>query len=133
MRQRRKSVYYAHAMCIYGRDAEREELSTIRRYLPKSRIVNPADYSRDPEKVADTMGFCLGLVAGADSLVFSRLLGKVTAGVGKEVNHAIRLGKPVFELRAQKLVKRMRPLAYLTRRATLKLYERWRYLNGWGR
>ncbi len=126
-----KSVYYAHAMWLYGHRAEHEELCVIRRGFRRGKIVNPADYSGHPEKLADTVDFCLRLVEDSDAVVFSRLLGKVTAGVGKEVNHALRLGKPVFELVARKLVRRTRQVKYITRRATVALYRKWRYRNGW--
>jgi len=76
----------AHAICMYGWPAERHELATIRRSFRGSSIGNPAAYSDNPEKRRDTMGFCLRLVAEADAVVFSRVLGKVTSGVGKEVN-----------------------------------------------
>ncbi len=75
-----KSVYYAHAMCLYGHRVEHEELCVIRRGFRRGKIVNPADYSDHPEKLADTVDFCLRLVADSDAVVFSRLLGKVTAG-----------------------------------------------------
>lgn len=44
------------------------------------------------------MGLCLRLVEECDIVVFSRLLGKITAGVGKEVNHAMKNGKAVYEI-----------------------------------
>ncbi len=119
-------LYYAHPICIYGRVAERRELAIIRRKFRDREIVNPADYRYEPEKLRDTIGFCLRLVAGSDVVVFSRLLGKVTAGVGKEVNHALRLGKPVYEIVARGVVRRQRKVAYITRRQTVALYKRWR-------
>lgn len=65
---------------------------------------------------------------GCDAVVFSRLLDKITAGVGKEVNHALRIGKPVFKLVSGRFVKQTRPVKYLPRPATIKLYEKWRAL-----
>lgn len=122
----RQRVYYAHAICMYGWPAERRELTTIRRTFRGSRIVNPAAYSDHPEKRRDTMGFCLRLVEESDAVVFSRLLGKVTSGVGKEVNHALRLGKPVFEVAAGKVVRRRSRVTFIRRGATISLYDRWR-------
>jgi hypothetical protein len=121
-----KNVYYAHAMCLYGSRKELQELRTIRGKLRKHRIVNPAAYGNHPEKRRDTIGFCLRLVEGSDVVVFSRLLHRVTAGVGKEVNHALRIGKPVFELMPGKLVPRARPVKYISRAATINLYRKWR-------
>ncbi len=132
----RKKVYYAHPICTYGWPSERRELTAIRRAFPGSRIVNPAAYRNHPAKRRDGMRFCLGLVARADVVVFSRLLAKVTSGVGKEVNHALQLGKRVFGLATGSVVRRGRRVAYLTRRATLALYEQWRleqYRRTWAR
>ena len=87
-------VYYAHAMHIYRTAAEERELGKINSRFPRTRIVNPAKYENHPEKRRDKIGFCLRLVARCDTVVFSRFRGKVTAGVGKEVNHALRIGLP---------------------------------------
>jgi hypothetical protein len=121
-----QALYYAHAMCIYGTFAERFELKRIRSGFRRVRIVNPAKYDGHPEKLEDTIGFCLRLVEKCDAVVFSRLLGKVTAGVGKEVNHALRLGRPVFELVGGQLKRRKNRVKYVSRAATIRLYERWR-------
>jgi hypothetical protein len=132
---RRRAVYYAHPICTYGRLVEHRELTIIRRRFGRSEIVNPADYRYDPEKLRDQIGFCLDLVARADLVVFSRLLGKVTAGVGKEVNHALKLGKRVYEIAAGRIVERHRRVTYITPRATRSLYRKWRrqqYPRGWG-
>lgn len=125
-----KSVYYAHAICLYGREAERDELRAIRGRFPRSRIVNPARYRRHPEKLLDTVGFCFRLVERCDGLVFSRILGKVTTGVGKEVNHALSLGKPVLELVGPKFVRRKERVRYISRLATRALYRQWHQRNG---
>jgi hypothetical protein len=121
-------LYYAHAMCTYGTIAERFELKRIRSGFRRVRIVNPSEYDGHPEKLKDTVGFCLRLVEKCDAVVFSRLMGKVTAGVGKEVNHALRIGRPVFELVGSQLKKRKNPVKYISRAATIRLYRRWRYL-----
>jgi len=121
-----KNVYYAHALCLYGSPEEFQELRTIRGSLRKHRVVNPAEYENHPEKRRDTIGFCLRLVEGSDIVVFSRLLDKVTAGVGKEVNHALKVGKPVFELKMGKLVRHTRSVKYISRAATINLYRKWR-------
>ena len=119
-------LYYAHPMCTYGTIAEQFELQSIRSQFQRARIVNPARYEGHPEKLRDTVGFCLRLVEKSDVVVFSRLMGKVTAGVGKEVNHAIRLGRPVFELVGGRLKKRRSTTKYISRAATIRLYRRWR-------
>ena len=121
-----KNVYYAHAMCMYGEPEEYQDLATIRRRLRGGRIVNPADYSGHPEKLRDGVKFCLRIVEKCQVVVFSRLLDKVTAGVGKEVNHALKIGVPVFELVSGKLVSHTRPVKYISRAATRRLYRTWR-------
>jgi hypothetical protein len=93
-----RKVYYAHARCTYGEPDERCDMRRIRSGLGKISIVNPARYEGHPLKQADTMGFCLNLVEDCDIVVFARLLGRVASGVGKEVNHTLKLGIPVFEL-----------------------------------
>ncbi len=123
----RKKVYYAHAMCLYRSQAEWEEVHAIKRFFRDAKIINPADYSNHPEKRADTMGFCLRLVEGSDVVVFSRLLEKVTAGVGMEVNHALKLERPVLELIGKKIVKQANPVKYITRSDTKALYKKWRF------
>lgn len=79
------AIYYAHAMCAYGHAIEREHLDAIRRGLPGNRIINPADYDNHPDKRREVLTFCLRLIENeADGLVFSKLLGKITCGVGEE-------------------------------------------------
>lgn len=125
-RAAKRSVYYAHAMCTYGHPDEGLALDFIRRSFPGYRVVNPAGYDNHPEKARDSVAFCLRLVEKCEGLVFQRLLGKVTAGVGKEVNHALAIGKPVYELKNEQLVRRSRKVAYVSVRATIALYGRWR-------
>ncbi len=120
------ALYYAHAMCTYRTIAEDFELKRIKSAFRRTRIVNPARYEGHPEKLKDTIGFCLRLIEKCDAVVFSRLLGKVTAGVGKEVNHALRIRRPVFELVGSELKRRKTPVKYISRAATIRLYQRWR-------
>ena len=126
---KRRRVYFAHAMCTYGKPDEHRDLRRIRCELPRISIVNPARYEGHPSKLADTMGFCLKLVEGSDMVVFTRLMGEITSGVGKEVNHALRLGRPVFELTENTLYRRVRRVKCLSRRATIDLYQKYRQLT----
>lgn len=125
----RQNVYYAHAMCTYRWPAERRELLAIRRRFHGATIVNPAQYDRHPEKLRDTLGFCLRLVESCDVVVFSRVLGKVTAGVGREVNHALARGIPVHELLGGTFKRRLQRVRFIDKRATIRLYEKWRSAN----
>lgn len=121
-----RKVYYAHALCIYRHLVELQELAAIRRRFKDVRVVNPAKYAAYPEKQNDTLGFCFRLIERCDVVVFSKLEGKVTAGVGKEINHALGLKKPVYELRDGKLLRHLRPVRYLSRPGTISLYQKWR-------
>jgi hypothetical protein len=55
--RRKKTLYYAHAMCLYGHYHEDAELELIRVGFPGHRIVNPARYDGHPAKRRDTLGF----------------------------------------------------------------------------
>ncbi len=115
-------IYYAHAMPIYQTPAEKRELGKINSKFPRAKIVNPAKFQNHPEKKRNKMRFCLRLVQGSDAVVFTRFRGKVTAGVGKEVNHALRIGLPVFELSRNRFMRLRKPLRYLSVDETLRLY-----------
>ena len=112
-------VYYAHAIWLYGTKREKEELEQILRRFPNCTLVNPSKLKRPEE---DGMEFYKNIVAGCDSVVFSRLAGQVTAGVGIEIKHALSLGKPVYELRSAKLFRVRKPVKYLSREETRELF-----------
>lgn len=122
-------IYYAHAMVIYGKPDEKLELKRIKRKFGKAKILNPADYNNHPEKRRDTLGFCFKLIDKSDGVVFSRLLGQVTSGVGAEVNYAIEKGKTVYELCKARFLPVVDPVSYISREATIHLYEKYRELN----
>lgn len=117
-------IYYAHPMKLYGTPWEQQELTQIRKRFPRRRIVNPASYEGHPEKLQDTVGFCLKLVEKCEVIVFRRFFGKVTAGVGKEVNHALRLGKPVYEISNGRFKPVSTRQSYISRERTNRLYDR---------
>ena len=117
-------LYYAHPMKMYWTPWERRELAQIRKRFPRRRIVNPATYDGHPEKLRDTVGFCLKLVENCEIIVFRRFFGKVTAGVGKEVNHALRLGKRVYEIVDGRFKPVRVRVAYISRVRTNGLYNR---------
>src|SRR6185437_3349858 len=119
-------IYFAHAMCTYRTESERLQLNCIRAKFRGARITNPARYTNHPEKLADTLGFCKLLVEKCHIVVFCRLLGKVTSGVGIEVNHALDKRKPVFELVGKQLRQRRSRVRYISRAATIRLYTRYR-------
>jgi len=59
-------------------------------------------------------------------MVFTRLLGKITAGVGFEINHALELGKVVYELKKDKIKQVKKPVKYISRNDTRSLYGKYR-------
>lgn len=119
-------IYYAHAMCIYGTEDEENEIQQIRQNFPDHSIVDPGTYANNPEKRRDTMEYCKKLVSGCDKLVFTRLLGKITAGVGIEINHALESGKIVYELKNNKTKQIKKPVKYISRQDTISLYGKYR-------
>ncbi|MFZ0770488.1 MAG: hypothetical protein WCA49_05675 [Candidatus Sulfotelmatobacter sp.] len=125
-----KTIYYAHALCVYGTPCERAELKAIRGKFKKYRIINPSRYGNDPEKLRDRIGFCLRLVEKCDIVVFSCLLGKVTAGVGKEVNHALKIGTAVYELQPKSVVRRRQKVKHLSIKGSILQYRRWWHIRG---
>ncbi len=73
------------------------------------------------------MAFYLELIDTCDVVVFTRLGGRITSGVGKEVNWALRNGKRVYELQKGELLPVRHSVNYVSRQDTLKLYEEWRW------
>jgi len=119
-------IYYAHAMCIYGTDDEEKVLLHVKKNFPNHTIVDPGSYANNPEKRSGTMDYCKKLVSGCDALVFTRLLSKITAGVGVEINHALEEKKFVYELKDGKIKQITKPVKYISRNDTISLYGKYR-------
>ena len=123
-------IYHSHAMWTYNSPTEDRELAVIQREFPNNEIVNPGTYEENKEKAeSKEMEYCKYLVSTCDALIFSRLFGQVTSGVGIEIEHAISLGKPLFELANDKIRQVRKPPAYITREETNLLSARWRRDN----
>ncbi len=58
--------------------------------------------------------------------MFTRLLGKITAGIGIEINHALESGKIVYELKKNKMKQIKNPVKYISREDTTSLYGKYR-------
>ena len=112
-------VYYAHAICLYGTEREKKEMMLIRERFKDAEIINPANY---PDH---SMDFYLRLVDKCQIVVFSRLSGKVTSGVGKEVKLALDTDKDVYVLNEASLFPIKSPVKYISRQCTIELYEEW--------
>lgn len=115
-------VYYSHAMPLYGTQKEKLEKILITNYFPGCDIVDPGTYQSNVEKARRGMDYCLELVDQCESVVFSRYENFITAGVGKEVNHALSKAKLVYELKKGVLSQVGEPVEYLDRDETRMLY-----------
>ena len=115
-------VYYSHAMPLYGTIEEENEKQQILSNISNANIVDPGSFQDNPEKRRGGMEYCLKLVEKCDELVFSKYFGKITAGVGKEINHALSMKMSVHELWNGKLRRVTREVKYLSRLATRRLY-----------
>lgn len=114
-------VYYAHAICLYDTKRERKEVRLIRERFKDAKIINPCDYQNN-----SSMDFYLRLVDTCQIVVFSCILGKITSGVGKEVNYALNKGKEVYLLYNEKRFFPMKfPVNYISRKCTIELYQKW--------
>ncbi len=122
-------VYHAHAICTYGSQQEQIEIMSIKANFLECTIVDPGSYENSVEKRNDGMEFCKRLVNTCDCLVFSRLFNKITAGVGKEINHALSQNKLVYELKDGKVERIEKSVKYISREDTIKLYNKWRMRN----
>jgi hypothetical protein len=122
-------IYHAHAICTYGRPTEQSEQALIRQSFPEYEIVDPGLAEENEEKLLGGMEYCKKLVESCDALAFSRIQGKVTAGVGVEVKHALALGKPVYELTDSGVRQVFEPPTYVSREETRKLYVEWMIEN----
>ncbi len=119
-------IYYSHAIPLYGTELEVLEKQQILKNFPKARIVDPGSFQKNIRKQKEGMSYCLKLVEKCHGLVFTKFLNKITAGVGLEVNHAIKKRLPVHELKNGKVRKIRKPVKYLSREETVKLYRMWR-------
>jgi hypothetical protein len=113
-------------MCLYCTEVESAEVVAITRCLPFYEIVNPSTLQSHVDKSDDGMRYFYRMIDYCDALVFSRLLGKITAGVGLEVNHALTRLIPVYELGNGRILRVTEPVRFLSREETLKQYAFWR-------
>lgn len=116
-------VYHAHAKPTYGKKQEENERKTILAKILEAEIVDPGSYENNPKKrmSKDPMKFCVALIEKCDALVFSKFTGKITAGVGHEVNFALSKNMPVFEIVGKKLKRVTKPVKFLSVLETIQL------------
>ncbi len=119
-------LYYAHSMCLYGTETEAAEVALIARCLPYYDIIDPRALQDKVDGSDDAMRYFFKVINYCDALVFSRLLGEITSGVGLEVNHALAKFIPVYELGEGKVWSVTQPVQFLSREDTIKQYSKWR-------
>src|SRR5271169_5746118 len=111
-------------MCLYGTAPEKAEMLAIASNLPNGELVNPGTLQKGVDK-NEGMRYWFDLIDTCDALVFSKVLNRITSGVGLEVNHALARLIPVHELCHGKLVSVAKPVQFLTRVETLKHFDFW--------
>lgn len=117
----RVKAYYAHAMPLYGTDIEKTEIMQITENLPEIEIIDPGSIESNPQKKREGMNYCFKLIKKCDILVFSKFMGKVTSGVGKEIEYALKEKLDVFELNGTKLHRITNAVKYLSIMDTISL------------
>jgi hypothetical protein len=124
---RPQKIYYAHALCVYRYPHEAQSLEQIAARFPHTELVNPGAYGYFPAEFS----FFKGLVAQCKGLVFERLYGKVTLGVGGEIRHALERKKEVYELTEEgQFLPVAEPPDFCDWDETKTLYSRWRAEHG---
>lgn len=120
-----QKLYYAHAMLLYGTEDEEREIGYIKNAFPDHELVNPRFYQNNSK--GNDMDYYKDLVSTTNTVVFSKLEGHITSGVGQEVNHALSLGIPVLELRDNgNLAETEKPVEHLSHGETNKLFDKLR-------
>ncbi len=131
-------VFYSHSMMVYGTDDEQVEKKLIRNEFSDFGIVSPKFYEGDDEKMQDDldrlfegndgknveeMEFYKMIVSSCQMLVYSKWKNEIPSGVAIEVNHAIDIGIPVFELVGGEFLPQKVRVDGLGYEETVKLYE----------
>jgi hypothetical protein len=136
-------VFYSHSMMIYGTDDEQVEKELIKNMFSDFGIVSPKFYKGDREEMLDDMGKLYGklyghndgkkieemefykmVVSSCQMLVYSTWKGKITSGVAIEVNHAIDIGIPVFELDGNEFIPQKDHVHGMSQKVTNKMYDK---------
>jgi len=114
-------AYYAHAIPLYGTKIEKTEKIQIIKNLPEAEIIDPGTFQSNSQKKREGMNYCFKLIKKCNVLIFSKFKGNVTAGVGKEVEYALKEKLDVFELNGSKLHRITKPVKYLSILETIRL------------
>jgi hypothetical protein len=133
-----KRVFYSHSMMMYGTDNEKTEKELIKNKFSYFGLVIPKFYEDNGKKMTGDfnklyknkdgkmikeMKFYKTVVGSCDILVYSEWEGQIPSGVAIEVNHAIDMGKPVFQLDGDKFVPQKGHVHGLSYEETVKMYN----------
>jgi hypothetical protein len=131
-------IFYSHSMIVYGTDDEQVEKELIRNKFRDFGIVSPKFYEGDNEKMekdmdklfedndgkkVEEMEFYKMIVGSCQMLVYSKWKNEIPSGVAIEVNHAIDIGIPVFELAGDEFLPQKAHVDGISYEETVKMYE----------
>ena len=131
-------IFYSHSMMVYGTDDEQVEKELIRNKFSDFGIVSPKFYEGDNKKMekdmdklfegndgkkVEEMEFYKMIVGSCQMLVYSKWKNEIPIGVAIEVNHAIDIGIPVFELVDDEFLPQKSHIDGLSYEETVKMYE----------
>jgi hypothetical protein len=131
-------VFYSHSMMIYGSDDEKSDKELIRLAFSEFGIVSPKFYEGKDKKMqgdmnsivemkrgenVEEMEFYKKVVSSCQMLVYSKWNKEIPSGVAIEVNHAIDIGIPVFELVGNEFKPQKFHVNGLDYQQTVKLYR----------
>ena len=127
-------VFYSHSMMDYGSNKEQEEKSIMRNTFSDYGLVSPKWYDGTNEKMlndrnrllgkdVEEMDFYKAVVSACQMLVFSKWNNEIPSGVAIEVNHALDIGIPVYELIDGKFIPTKVHVNGLSYEQSSKMYE----------
>ena len=117
---------------------EEKEKELIRTEFDEFGLVSPKFYEGKDERMQNDMDrlyqdnngmkvqemeFYKMIVSSCQMLVYSKWEGQIPSGVAIEVNHAIDIGIPVFELDGEDFIRQTVPLDGLSHEETSNMYE----------
>jgi hypothetical protein len=131
-------VFYSHSMMKYGNDDEKIEKEQIRNMYNDFGIISPVFYKGNHEKMMhdrdnlykpndgkwiEEMEFYKMIVGSCQMLIYSKWEDVIPSGVAVEVNYAIDIGIPVFELIDGKFMPQKVHVQGLSHKETKKIYS----------
>lgn len=115
-------IYYAHPMIMYGSLKESEDLKIISEKYPEAEIIDPR-YIRNKD-LENRMLIYLNTIENCDLVVVRRIPNfQLTAGIGKEINHALEKGITVLEIKNKKFYHLNKKQSYFTREQSNILFD----------